>query len=145
MKKIFTICFSLLCIFSLSGCSKDFSIDSATLKKWGDVFNDVSESYSRYTYIDGVYVAEKNNVHVELWDCDNSSDAKKWFSGNVETLKETAKTHVGSNTNSNGDYTITKDGKVYRIMFSDDKGIYSYANDKDSLNKALKELNIIEK
>jgi hypothetical protein len=31
---------------------------------------------------------------------------------------------------------------VYRILFSEDKGIYAYGDTKDSVNKVLADLNI---
>lgn len=69
-------------------------------------------------------------------------NASKWFESNVEDLKEDSKSSSGSSTTSGGDYTITTDDMVYRILFSDDKGIFAYGDTKDSVNKVLADLNI---
>lgn len=131
----------------LTGCGASFQINATDLEKYSNsnsgVYADMSDSYTdTYDYIDGVYVMEKDDVHVELWDIDKPSNASKWFESNVETLKDGSKSSSGSNTISGGEYTITTDNMVYRILFSEDKGIYAYGDTKDSVNKVLADLNI---
>ena len=117
------------------------------MEKYSDdnsaVFSDVSDSYTEtYNYLDGLYVIEKDDVHVELLDIDSSKNASKWFESNVEDLKKDSKSSSGSSTTSGGNYTIMTDDMVYRVLFSDDKGIFAYGDTKDSVNKVLADLNI---
>lgn len=103
----------------------------------------MSDSYTEtYDYLDGLYVMEKDDVHIELWDLDTTQNASKWFESNVEDIKEGSKSSSGSSTSSGGSYTISTDDIVYRILFSEDKGIYAYGDTKDSVNKVLADLNI---
>lgn len=134
----------LIGVVLLTGCGAKFDISSADLENWeGCTYSDVSDDYtSNYDYVDGVYVAEKDDIHVELWDLNSTSNASKWFEGNVEDIKEKAKSSSGSSTSASGDYTINTGDVVYRILFCGDKGIYAYGDDKDSLNDALSALNI---
>lgn len=147
MKKKGLLVAGMLGVVMLTGCGASFQIDAADLEKYSDdnegVYADMSDNYKdTYDYIDGVYVMEKDDVHVELWDMDRPSNASKWFNSNVETLKEDSKSSSGSNTTSGGEYTITTDDMVYRVLFSEDKGIYAYGDTKDSVNKVLTDLNI---
>lgn len=147
MKKKHLLVASLLGVVLLTGCGASFQINASDLEKYSEdnsaVYSDVSDSYTEtYDYLDGLYVMEKDDVHVELWDIDSSKNASKWFESNVEDLKEDSKSSSGSSTTSGGNYTITTDGMVYRVLFSDDKGIFAYGDTKDSVNKVLADLNI---
>lgn len=134
----------LIGVVLLTGCGAKFDVTPADLESWeGSTYADVSDDYKdTYSYIDGVYIAEKDDVHIELWDLDSTSNASKWFEGNVEDLKEKAKSSAGSSTNASGDYTINTGDVVYRVLFCEDKGIYAYGDDKESVNDALSTLNI---
>lgn len=147
MRKKGLLVAGLIGVVMLTGCGASFSISASDLEKYSNdnkaVYADMSDSYTdTYDYIDGVYIMEKDDVHVELWDLDKPSNASKWFESNVETLKEGSKSSSGSNTTSGGSYTITTDDMVYRVLFSEDKGIYAYGDTKDSVNKVLADLNI---
>lgn len=147
MRKKGLLVAGLIGVVMLTGCGASFSISATDLEKYSNdnkaVYADMSDSYTdTYDYIDGVYVMEKDDVHVELWDIDRPSNASKWFESNVETLKEGSKSSSGSSTTSGGEYTITTDDIVYRVLFSEDKGIYAYGDSKDSVNKVLADLNI---
>lgn len=131
----------------LTGCGASFSISATDLEKYSEdnsaVYADMSDSYTEtYDYLDGLYVMEKDDVHIELWDLDTTQNASKWFESNVEDIKEGSKSSSGSSTSSGGSYTISTDDMVYRILFSEDKGIYAYGDTKDSVNKVLADLNI---
>lgn len=130
-------------VVMLTGCGASFSISASDLEKYSEdnsaVYADMSDSYTdTYDYLDGLYVMEKDDVHVELRDLDTTQNASKWFESN----KEGSKSSSGSNTSSGDSYTITTDDMVYRILFSEDKGIYAYGDTKDSVNKVLADLNI---
>lgn len=147
MRKKGLLVVEMIGVAMLTGCGASFQINATDLEKYSNsnsgVYADMSDSYTdTYDYIDGVYVMEKDDVHVELWDIDKPSNASKWFESNVETLKDGSKSSSGSNTISGGEYTITTDNMVYRILFSEDKGIYAYGDTKDSVNKVLADLNI---
>lgn len=147
MRKKHLLVAGLIGVAMLTGCGANFQISASDLEKYSEdnsaVFSDVSDSYTEtYNYLDGLYVMEKDDVHVELWDIDSSKNASKWFESNVEDLKEDSKSSSGSSTTSGGDYTITTDDMVYRVLFSDDKGIFAYGDTKDSVNKVLADLNI---
>lgn len=147
MRKKGLLVVGIIGVAMLTGCGASFQINATDLEKYSNsnsgVYADMSDSYTdTYDYIDGVYVMEKDDVHVELWDIDKPSNALKWFESNVETLKDGSKSSSGSNTISGGEYTITTDNMVYRILFSEDKGIYAYGDTKDSVNKVLADLNI---
>lgn len=134
-------------VVMLTGCGASFSISASDLEKYSEdnsaVYADMSDSYTdTYDYLDGLYVMEKDDVHVELWDLDTTQNASKWFESNVEDIKEGSKSSSGSSTSSGGSYTISTDDMVYRILFSEDKGIYAYGDTKDSVNKVLADLNI---
>lgn len=148
MRKKGLLVAGLIGVVMLTGCGASFQIDASDLENYSKnnsaVYADMSDTYTdTYDYIDGVYIMEKDDVHVELWDMDKPSNASKWFNSNVETLKEGSKSSSGSSTTSGGNYTITTDDDaVYRILFSEDKGIYAYGDTKDSVNKVLADLNI---
>lgn len=134
-------------VVMLTGCGASFSISATDLEKYSEdnsaVYADMSDSYTEtYDYLDGLYVMEKDDVHIELWDLDTTQNASKWFESNVEDIKEGSKSSSGSSTSSGGSYTISTDDMVYRILFSEDKGIYAYGDTKDSVNKVLADLNI---
>lgn len=147
MRKKGLLVASLIGVVMLTGCGASFSISASDLEKYSEdnsaVYADMSDSYTdTYDYLDGLYVMEKDDVHVELWDLDTTQNASKWFESNVEDIKEGSKSSSGSSTSSSGSYTISTDDMVYRILFSEDKGIYAYGDTKDSINKVLADLNI---
>lgn len=147
MRKKGLLVASLIGVVMLTGCGASFSISASDLEKYSEdnsaVYADMSDSYTdTYDYLDGLYVMEKDDVHVELWDLDMTQNASKWFESNVEDIKEGSKSSSGSSTSSGGSYTISTDDMVYRILFSEDKGIYAYGDTKDSVNKVLADLNI---
>lgn len=147
MRKKGLLVASLIGVVMLTGCGASFSISATDLEKYSEdnsaVYADMSDSYTdTYDYLDGLYVMEKDDVHVELWDLDTTQNASKLFESNVEDIKEGSKSSSGSSTSSGGSYTISTDDMVYRILFSEDKGIYAYGDTKDSVNKVLADLNI---
>lgn len=147
MRKKGLLVASLIGVVMLTGCGASFSISATDLEKYSEdnsaVYADMSDSYTEtYDYLDGLYVMEKDDVHIELWDLDTTQNASKWFESNVEGIKEGSKSSSGSSTSSGGRYTISTDDMVYRILFSEDKGIYAYGDTKDSVNKVLADLNI---
>lgn len=147
MRKKGLLVASLIGVVMLTGCGASFSISATDLEKYSEdnsaVYADMSDSYTdTYDYLDGLYVMEKDDVHVELWDLDTTQNASKWFESNVEDIKEGSKSSSGSSTSSGGSYTISTDDMVYRILFSEDKDIYAYGDTKDSVNKVLADLNI---
>lgn len=147
MRKKGLLVASLIGVVMLTGCGASFSISASDLEKYSEdnsaVYADMSDSYTdTYDYLDGLYVMEKDDVHVELRDLDTTQNASKWFESNVEDIKEGSKSSSGSSTSSGGSYTISTDDIVYRILFSEDKGIYAYGDTKDSVNKVLADLNI---
>jgi hypothetical protein len=147
MRKKGLLVASLIGVVMLTGCGASFSISASDLEKYSEdnsaVYADMSDSYTdTYDYLDGLYVMEKDDVHVELRDLDTTQNASKWFESNVEDIKEGSKSSSGSSTSSGGSYTISTDDMVYRILFSEDKGIYAYGDTKDSVNKVLADLNI---
>lgn len=147
MRKKGLLVASLIGVVMLTGCGASFSISASDLEKYSEdnsaVYADMSDSYTdTYDYLDGLYVMEKDDVHVELQDLDTTQNASKWFESNVEDIKEGSKSSSGSSTSSGGSYTISTDDMVYRILFSEDKGIYAYGDTKDSVNKVLADLNI---
>lgn len=126
MRKKGLLVASLIGVVMLTGCGASFSISASDLEKYSEdnsaVYADMSDSYTdTYDYLDGLYVMEKDDVHVELWDLDTTQNASKWFESN----KEGSKSSSGSSTS-----------------FSEDKGIYAYGDTKDSVNKVLVDLNI---
>lgn len=147
MRKKGLLVASLIGVVMLTGCGASFSISASDLEKYSEdnsaVYADMSDSYTdTYDYLDGLYVMEKDDVHVELWDLDTTQNASKWFESNVEDIKDGSKSSSGSSTSSGGSYTISTDDMIYRILFSEDKGIYAYGDTKDSVNKVLADLNI---
>lgn len=147
MRKKGLLVASLIGVVMLTGCGASFSISASDLEKYSEdnsaVYADMSDSYTdTYDYLDGLYVMEKDDVHVELRDLDTTQNASKWFESNVEDIKDGSKSSSGSSTSSGGSYTISTDDMVYRILFSEDKGIYAYGDTKDSVNKVLADLNI---
>ena len=147
MRKKGLLIASIIGVVVLTGCGASFSISATDLEKYSEdnsaVYADMSDSYTdTYDYLDGLYVMEKDDVHIELWDLDTTQNASKWFESNVEDIKEGSKSSSGSSTSSGGSYTISTDDMVYRILFSEDKGIYAYGDTKDSVNKVLADLNI---
>ena len=145
-KKVLIPC--ILGLALLTGCGASFSIDGNTLKDYADSndcsYTDVSSDYSDYDYVEGVYVMEKDDIHIELWDLDSTEDASEWFNSNMNELKDESSSSAGSYTPSGGKYSFKVDGKYYKLMFSEDKGIYSYGT-KDDLNTMLSELGIDDK
>jgi hypothetical protein len=130
MRKKGLLVASLIGVVMLTGCGASFSISASDLEKYSEdnsaVYADMSDSYTdTYDYLDGLYVMEKDDVHVELWDLDTTQNASKWFESNVEDIKDGSKSSSGSSTS-----------------FSEDKGIYAYGDTKDSVNKVLVDLNI---
>lgn len=130
MRKKGLLVASLIGVVMLTGCGASFSISASDLEKYSEdnsaVYADMSDSYTdTYDYLDGLYVMEKDDVHVELRDLDTTQNASKWFESNVEDIKEGSKSSSGSSTS-----------------FSEDKGIYAYGDTKDSVNKVLVDLNI---
>lgn len=147
MRKKGLLVASLIGVVMLTGCGASFSISATDLEKYSEdnsaVYADMSDSYTEtYDYLDGLYVMEKDDVHIELRDLDTTQNASKWFESNVEDIKEGSKSSSGSSTSSGGSYTISTDDMVYRILFSEDKGIYAYGDTKESVNKVLADLNI---
>lgn len=147
MRKKGLLVASLIGVVMLTGCGASFSISASDLEKYSEdnsaVYAAMSDSYTdTYDYLDGLYVMEKDDVHVELRDLDTTQNASKWFESNVEDIKDGSKSSSGSSTSSGGSYTISTDDMVYRILFSEDKGIYAYGDTKDSVNKVLADLNI---
>lgn len=147
MRKKGLLVASLIGVVMLTGCGASFSISATDLEKYSEdnsaVYADMSDSYTEtYDYLDGLYVMEKDDVHIELWDLDTTQNASKWFESNVEDIKEGSKSSSGSSTSSGGSYIISTDDMVYRVLFSEDKGIYAYGDTKDSVNKVLADLNI---
>lgn len=147
MRKKGLLVASFIGVVMLTGCGASFSISASDLEKYSEdnsaVYADMSDSYTdTYDYLDGLYVMEKDDVHVELWDLNTTQNASKWCESNVEDIKEGSKSSSGSSTSSGGSYTISTDDIVYRILFSEDKGIYAYGDTKDSVNKVLADLNI---
>lgn len=141
------IAIGLICATLLTGCGANFQISASDLEKYAEdnsaVYSDMSDSYTEsYNYIDGLYVMNKEDVHVELWDLDSTENASKWFENNVESLKGDSKSNSGNSTASGGNYTITTDDMVYRVLFSGNKGIFAYGDTKDSVNEVLTDLNI---
>lgn len=90
MKRIIQIC--CLTALVLTGCGTSFEASSEQLEAYANnnsgEFADVSSEYSEYEYVDGVYIAEANDVHIELWDLDDVNNTAMWFQNNVEELKE---------------------------------------------------------
>lgn len=130
MRKKGLLVASLIGVVMLTGCGASFSISASDLEKYSEdnsaVYADMSDSYTdTYDYLDGLYVMEKDDVHVELRDLDTTQNASKWFESNVEDIKDGSKSSSGSSTS-----------------FSEDKGIYAYGDTKDSVNKVLVDLNI---
>lgn len=132
----------------LTGCGASFDVTPSTLENYASsnsgVYSDVTSDYSSYGYVEGVYVAETDGAHVELWDMSSKDNASAWFSGNVEELKAGSSSSAGSNTTSSGDYTINVSGACYRVLFCNDKGIYAYGDTKEAVNSALSSMNIIK-
>ena len=96
MRKKGLLVVGMIGVAMLTGCGASFQINATDLEKYSNsnsgVYADMSDSYTdTYDYIDGVYVMEKDDVHVELWDIDKPSNASKWFESNVETLKDGSK------------------------------------------------------
>lgn len=129
----------------LSGCGASFDVSQSTLEDYANdnegVYADVTSDYSDYDYVEGVYVVETDDIHVELWDLDSTTDASAWFQNNVETLKSTAKTNSGSSTSNGGNYKFNTDDGYYRILFSEDEGVYAHG-DKEAVDAALSTMGI---
>ena len=95
--------------------------------------------------MDGMYKMVTDGVHLELWDIDSTENAKLWFETNVNNVQRSgSKSHVVTTTSKSGDATIVTDAGYYRILFCDDKGII-VLGEKDKVDKALKDLNIVSK
>lgn len=132
----------------LTGCDASFSITSSDLEGYAEsnsgAYSDVTSQYESYGYVEGVYVMEANDVHVELWDFDTSGNASGWFNNNLESTKQGASSSSGSSTGSSGNYTINKGGTCYRLLFCDDLGIWAEGTSKDEINEVLSDLGILE-
>lgn len=145
MKYVKTIFAGLMVCLLLVGCGASFDASSDTIKNFADTnsgaYSDVTSDFSDYDFVEGVYMAETNNVHIELWDLTSTQDAASWYNNNVEYLKADATSNAGSSTSSGGSHTITTPSNYYRVLFSNDKGIYVYG-DKDAVDSALTEMSI---
>ena len=145
LKKIVAV--SLAGMMLLTGCGASFDVSSSALETYADeqsgVYADVTDNYSEYDYVEGVYVAETDGAHVELWDFNNAEYAGGWFTNNVESTKTMAASHSGSSNSEGGDYSFNVDGTYYRILFSGDKGIYAYGT-KENVNQALSSMGIVK-
>ena len=130
----------------LTGCGASFDVTPSTLENYASsnsgIYSDVTSDYSSYDYVEGVYVTETDDAHVEMWDFDTKINASAWFSENVEDLKSGSSSISGSNTTTSGDYTINTSETCYRVLFCNDKGIYAYGDDKDAVNSVLSSMNI---
>lgn len=148
MKKLgYLAAVSFVGAMMLTGCGASFSVSSSVLEDYADhnsgLYADVTSDYADTSSLEGVYVMETDDIHVELWDWEDTAHASAWFQDNMEILKDESSSHSGSDTTSGGDYSFKTLGKYYRLLFSDDQGIYAYG-DKEALNNALIEMNIIE-
>jgi hypothetical protein len=145
-KKVLAVCGIVV---ALTGCGASFSITNSDLQTYAtnnsNEYSDVSSEYESYSYVDGVYLMYNNNTQVELWDLDSTANASSWFQSNLATLEASASTKVGSSSSSGGDYSLTVSGVYYRLLFSEDKGIYAYSDNKDDLTNTLVGLGIITK
>jgi hypothetical protein len=134
----------------LTGCGASFDISGSDLENYADKndsfeFYDDSSIYEDEDYIDGVYVIESDETHVELWDLSSTSRAQSWFDDEVESLTGiNGASYSGSETSSGGDYTIKDSEVVYRLLFSNDKFIYSYSDSKETLTEVLEGIGVIE-
>ena len=142
MKKIVltALCSTLL----LTGCAPKFDVKPSSLEKYAEehdgVFTDKTEEYSEDLAIDGLYLVDTDDAHVELWDWGNTDDCRSWFHENVEVKLETSKSYSQSNTSKAGTASITdKNGDFCEVKFSEDKGIFA-CGDKDSVKKVLDEI-----
>lgn len=82
MRKKGLLVASLIGVVMLTGCGASFSISASDLEKYSEdnsaVYADMSDSYTdTYDYLDGLYVMEKDDVHVELWDLNTTQNASK--------------------------------------------------------------------
>lgn len=71
MRKKHLLVASLIGVAMLTGCGASFQISASDLEKYSEdnsaVYSDVSDSYTEaYDYLDGLYVMEKDDVHIEL-------------------------------------------------------------------------------
>ena len=136
---------SLLSLTMLTGCGASFDISPSTIQNYADSnsgqYANLTSDYSNYSYVEGAYVAETKDVHIELQDLDSIENASAWYKTNVEKLKENASSYSGSSNSKGGNYTIKTKDVYYRILFSKDKGIYAYG-EKDAVESALKDMNI---
>lgn len=134
------LCSTLL----LTGCTASFDVKPSSLEKYAEehdgVFTDKTEEYSEDLAIDGLYLVDTDDAHVELWDWGNTDDCRSWFHENVEAKLETSKSYSKSNTSKAGTASITdENGDYYKICFSKDKGIFA-CGDKDSVHEILDEI-----
>lgn len=145
IKKLLAV--GLLSTMILTGCGASFTITPETLETYAEdsdyAYADISDEYTDYSYIDGVYVMASTDAHVELWDLSSADYAAGWFQSNVEDLENKASSNIGSSTSSGGDYAFTIDGEYYRVFFSGDTGIYAYG-EKDSVINILTDLEIMK-
>ncbi|MGN0342671.1 MAG: hypothetical protein ACI4DO_07745 [Roseburia sp.] len=149
MKKVsYLVAVGLMGAMLLTGCGASFSVSPSDLEDYADnnsgLYADVTSDYTGTSSLEGVYVMETDDIHVELWDWEDTTHASAWFQDNMEILKDESSSHSGSDTTSGGDYSFKASDNYYRLLFSDDQGIYAYG-DKDALNDALIEMNVIEK
>lgn len=139
----------MLCVTLLTGCGASFEITPDALETYAEnndgEYYDASEDKAGEAYLDGMYKMVTDGVHLELWDMDSTENAKLWFETNVDNVQRSgSKSHVVTTTSKSGDATIVTDAGYYRILFCDDKGII-VLGEKDKVDKALKDLNIISK
>lgn len=134
------LCSTLL----LTGCAPKFDVKPSSLEKYAEehdgVFTDKTEEYVVDLAIDGLYLVDTDDAHIELWDWDNTDNCRSWFNTNVEERLQTSKSYSKSSTSKAGTASMTdENGDYYKIYFSEDKGIYA-CGAKDSVNKALDEM-----
>lgn len=140
-----------LCTVLLTGCGVKFDITPTDLQAYAIendfTYADVTDQYG-YSYLDGVYVIENSmdDVHIELWDFDNIEDAHKWFEENINQMKGRSNSFSGYSAKTNGEYdfVVSKRDMVYHILFSGNKGIYASGHGKNTINKMLIGLHVME-
>lgn len=142
-----TILLSVVISIMLVGCGTSFEVNSLQLENYANDnscdYADVSSDYEEYDHVDGVYVAETENVHVELWDLASDNDASEWFRNNAKTLESKAKSNAGSYMSTGGDYSFVVQEDYYRLLFCKDKGIYAYG-EKEAVKDALSKIGVAD-
>lgn len=132
----------------MTGCGADFDIDASTLETYATEheadYADLSDDFDDTPYVNGTYVIESGGIHVEMWEFDNKSHAQSWFTENVGDYKDSAEYSAGTNLVNSGNYIIRKDDTSYRILFSDNVGIFARGDSTDDVNAVLIDLNVID-